>query len=260
MKDPTRKLKIPKNLRPKDKGILSWDQMWSILAGTARRDRLLLILDMTEALRPSELFALRWRSFDGHNTLSISETVYRRKIRSFGKTPGSLGKVHLPDDLASELRRWKLECKDRSPETFIFPNSEGGFIDAANYRFRVLKPLAKKLGIPRLNFQTLRRTMATQAQRMGSVKDDPGAPPSLAARHHGQRVHAGVAGKRPGDGRIGVRKTQGRRGIEVGSLGFATKCYQSTRTGVSKLLIPWWALQDSNLRLPPCEGGTLPLS
>jgi len=22
----------------------------------------------------------------------------------------------------------------------------------------------------------------------------------------------------------------------------------------------WWALQDSNLRLPPCEGGTLPLS
>ena len=22
----------------------------------------------------------------------------------------------------------------------------------------------------------------------------------------------------------------------------------------------WWALQDLNLRLPPCEGGTLPLS
>ena len=22
----------------------------------------------------------------------------------------------------------------------------------------------------------------------------------------------------------------------------------------------WWAVQDLNLRLPPCEGGTLPLS
>src|SRR5262249_22714232 len=22
----------------------------------------------------------------------------------------------------------------------------------------------------------------------------------------------------------------------------------------------WWAIEDSNLRLPPCEGGTLPLS
>jgi integrase len=27
------------------------------------------------------------------------------------------------------------------------------------------------LGIPKLNFQVLRRTMATQAQKMGSVKD-----------------------------------------------------------------------------------------
>jgi integrase len=31
--------------------------------------------------------------------------------------------------------------------------------------------LAKDLGIDRLNFQILRRTMATQAQSMGSVKD-----------------------------------------------------------------------------------------
>jgi len=73
--------------------------------------------------------------------------------------------------MASELRRWKLECKDRSAEAFIFPNADGGSIDTANYRFRVLKPLAEKLGIEKLNFQILRRTMATQAQRMGSVKD-----------------------------------------------------------------------------------------
>jgi integrase len=142
-----------------------------ILAKTVRRDRILLPLDMTEALRPSELLALRWRSFDDQNTLSITETVFRRQVRPFGKTPGSLSKVHLPDGMASELRRWKLECNDRSAEAFIFPNADGGFIDIANYRFRGLKPLAEKLGIEKLNFQILRRTMATQAQRMGSVKD-----------------------------------------------------------------------------------------
>src|ERR1700722_16998326 len=114
--DPTRKLKIPKNLRPKDKAILSWDEMWSILASTYRRDRLLLILDMTAALRPSELFALRWKSFDNSNTLSITETVYRGVIRPFGKTKKSLGKVHLPDGLAHELLLWKTECPDLSPE------------------------------------------------------------------------------------------------------------------------------------------------
>jgi integrase len=141
------------------------------LASTARRDRLLLMLDMTAALRPSELFALRWRSFDSCNTLSITETVYRGVIRPFGKTKKSLGKVHLPDGLAHELLRWKTECRDTSPDAFIFQNADGGILRVDNYRERVLKPLAQRLGLPKLNFQILRRTMATQAQNMGSVKD-----------------------------------------------------------------------------------------
>ena len=44
-------------------------------------------------------------------------------------------------------------------------------MDTGNYRNRVLNPLAEKLGIPNLNFQILCRTMATRAQKMGSVKD-----------------------------------------------------------------------------------------
>ncbi len=44
-------------------------------------------------------------------------------------------------------------------------------MDAGNYRNRVLNPLAEKLGLPKLNFQVMRRTMATQAQSMGSLKD-----------------------------------------------------------------------------------------
>ena len=126
---------------------------------------------MTEALRPSELFALRWRSFDDRNTLMITETVYRGELRPYGKTPGSLTKVYLPDGLTAELQSWKVESGDVSPADFIFPNADGGFLLVTNYRNRVLKPLAERLGIEKLNFQILRRTMATQAQNMGSVKD-----------------------------------------------------------------------------------------
>jgi integrase len=176
VKDPTRKLKIPKNLRQKDKQILTWEQLRAVLAKATRRDRLLLMLDMTDALRPSELFAIRWCTFDDENTLDLTETVYRGKLRPFGKTPKSLGKMHLPDDLAAELRQWKLECKKVSaksvlPDAFMFPNADGGFMDTANYRSRVLKPLADSLGIPKLNFQVIRRTIATRAQSLGSVKD-----------------------------------------------------------------------------------------
>lgn len=176
-KDPSRKLKIPKNLRPKNKQVLSWEQLWLALASTGRRDRLLLMLDMTEALRPSELFALRWRSFDGVDTLSITETIYKGTIRPFGKTEGSLTDVHLPPGLADELKIWKQETATKfqggivPEEAFIFPNARGGVMDTGNYRNRVLNPLAERLGLPKLNFQVMRRTMATQAQTMGSVKD-----------------------------------------------------------------------------------------
>ena len=44
-------------------------------------------------------------------------------------------------------------------------------MDTGNYRNRILNPLAEKLGLPKLNFQVLRRTMATLAQGKGSVKD-----------------------------------------------------------------------------------------
>ena len=129
------------------------------------------MLEMTDALRPSGLFAIRWRTFDGENTLDLTETVYRGEIRSYGKTPRSLGKMHLPDDLAADLRQWKLEGPDPSPQAFMFPNADGGIMDTSNYRSRVLKPLADSLGIPKLNFQVIRRTIARRAQSLGSVKD-----------------------------------------------------------------------------------------
>jgi integrase len=131
---------------------------------------MLLTLEMTDAFRPSELFALRWRSFDG-SKLTISETVCRGKIRPFGKTEKSLGDVLLPKGMVDDLWLWKQECPDSSPDSFIFPNTDGGFMDTGNYRNRILIPLAEKLGLPKLNFQVLRRTMATLAQGKGSAQD-----------------------------------------------------------------------------------------
>jgi len=170
LKDPSHKVTAPLNLRRKNKTVLTWDQLRLVLANLAHRDLVLLALEMTDALRPSELFALRWRSLEG-SKLAITETVYKGSIRSWGKTRRSLGDVHLPKGLADELWLWKQECPDPSPDAFIFPNSKGGCMDTGNYRNRILAPLAEKLGLPKLNFQVLRRTMATLAQKKGSVKD-----------------------------------------------------------------------------------------
>jgi len=178
-RNPARKLILPKELRPVNKVTLSWDQLRLVLASVSLRDRILLTLDMTETFRPSELFALRWNNFDmDGRTLTVNQTAYRGKLRDYGKTKKSIRSVHVPERLANDLWLWRQECPNPAPDGFLFPNARkrnganrNGFIRTDNYRARVLKPLAEELGLPKLNFQVLRRTMATLAQTKGSVKD-----------------------------------------------------------------------------------------
>jgi len=171
-KDPTRKLPVPTQLRATDRTTLSWEQLRRILNSLCLCDRILLELGMTNALRPSELFALRWRCFDEQeHTLCVNETVYKGNIRPWGKTRRSLGIIHVPEKLAADLLTLKELRRDVSPESFIFPNDHGGFIDADQFRKRVLHQLVKDLELPKLTFQVIRRTIATLAQKKGTVKD-----------------------------------------------------------------------------------------
>jgi len=150
-----------------------------VLNSVSLRDRILLTLDMTEAFRPSELFALRWKDFDMEaKTLTVNQTAYRGKLRNYGKTRKSLRTVNVPERLANDLWLWHEESPNLAPESFLFPNTrkrngatQPGVIRTDNYRARVLKALAQKLGLPKLNFQVLRRTIATLAQTKGNVKD-----------------------------------------------------------------------------------------
>jgi integrase len=189
-KDPARKVKVPAQLRETDTTTLTWDQLGLALMELALRDRILLELDMTNALRPSELLAFRWKCFDYDAcTLKIMETVYKGKIRPWGKTKKSLTVIHIPRKLADDLEAWRLECEERareaaskdktksphlSPDDFIFANEVGGFLDTDNFRKRVLHKLARDLELPKLTFQVIRRTIATLAQKKGTVKDVQG--------------------------------------------------------------------------------------
>ena len=132
-------------------------------------------LDMTDALRPSELFALRWNCFDPESSkLMIRETVYKGKIRSWGKTRKSLTPVHLPPILVADLEAWKARCPDSSPDAFIFSNENGGFLDTGNFRKRALHQLAETLNLPKLTLQVIRRTIATLSHTKGEMKATQG--------------------------------------------------------------------------------------
>jgi integrase len=64
------------------------------------------------------------------------------------------------------------ESKHSEPDDFIFANRlrQGGFIDPQNYR-RKMRKLGDELGLPKLAFQVIRRTIATLGQKKGTPKD-----------------------------------------------------------------------------------------
>jgi len=92
------------------------------------------------------------------------ETVYKSKIRPWGKTKKSLTVIHIPRSVADDLQQWREQCSDH-PGCLHFHERAGGFLDTDNYRKRVLHKLARKLKLPKLTFQVIRRTVATLAQR-----------------------------------------------------------------------------------------------
>ena len=100
-----------------------------------------------------------------------------------------IGSAPLPKQLAGDLQAWRLECEEKareafakgkrtsaslSPDDFIFENEDGGFLDTDNYRKRVLHKVARDLQLPKLTFQVIRRTIATLAQKKGTIKDVQG--------------------------------------------------------------------------------------
>ncbi len=176
-KDPARNVKAPENLKDTDKTTLSWEQLRAALSKLSLKERLILELDMTNALRPEELFGLRWRCYnysEKGSSLELRETVYRGKIRPWGKTRNSLRTIPIPKKLADDLWLWKQESPNSSPEAFIFANRKGHFMHVGNFRKRVLHRIAEELKLPKLTFQVIRRSIATLAQKKGGVKDVQG--------------------------------------------------------------------------------------
>jgi integrase len=175
-KDPARSVKVPANLRAVDKTTLTWEQLRAALDGLGEkslRDWILMKLDMSNALRPSEVFALRWRCLlQEPLILDIQETLYKGKIRTYGKTKGSITQVPIAKELADELAEWRAELsrkrRDVSPDAFIFGGRFAGPMDPSNFRKRILHKLAEELELPKLTFQVVRRTIATLAE--GHVK------------------------------------------------------------------------------------------
>ena len=170
-KNPARKLMNPET-KESEKHVLPKAHARLLLDSLPFRDRLMAMIAAFCAMRPGEIFGLRWSSWRGDH-FHVEGTAWRGVLRAGkAKTKGSKAPVTIPDVLLPALQMWREENLAAPGEALIFPSEKGTPIRPENWLRRRIKPITKQLGIHvPVNFQVWRRTFATNAQGFGNPKD-----------------------------------------------------------------------------------------
>lgn len=179
-KSPARRLAMPET-KPPDTTILPAATIMALIEGTEDpMDRCVLAIGIFCALRTSEVFGLTWGSYQSE-CLAIKNTVYEGHLQeSKLKTRASRAFVPIPHLVQPIVAEWHRVCEDTGPDDLMFStrgkrSRQGQKVpfDSTNFMERRVHPIADRLGIPRrlVTFQVMRRTVATDLQFHGTVKD-----------------------------------------------------------------------------------------
>jgi integrase len=170
-KNPARKLVNPET-KESEKQVLPKAHARLLLDSLPFRDKLMAMMAAFCAMRPGEIFGLRWSSWRGDH-FHIEGTAWRGTLRpGKAKTKASKAPVAIPDVLLPALQMWREENASAPTEALIFPSEKGTPMRPENWLRRRIKPVAEGLKISGpVNFQVLRRTFATNAQGFGNPKD-----------------------------------------------------------------------------------------
>src|SRR5882762_248655 len=96
-----------------------------------------------------------------------------------------------PELVRPVIEAWRSICKDSSPEALMFPtfgrgDRKGQAVprDGKNFLRCRIRPVSRKLGIPDrlVTFQVMHRTMVTDMQHHGTLKDTQGVLRQPASR------------------------------------------------------------------------------
>jgi integrase len=138
---------------------LTEEELGRLLAEVPDQWRLFFELLAQTGLRIGEAIALRWQDVDfDRRRVHVGRRYYRGGFAP-PKSRYGLRDVPIGPGLAVEIEaRWLFE---EDVEALVFPSSTGTVLDADNLRRRVLKPAARRAGVPWAGFHTFRHTCAT---------------------------------------------------------------------------------------------------
>ena len=155
-------IELPEKQDVREKHALTPTQVRSILAALAEPARTMVLLGVLTGMRVGEILALRWEDVDFLAGEIHVRRSYHRGVMGSPKTPRSRRMLPMPPELAEALRALR-----RASVELAFSTCRGTPLNDSNLLHRHLKPVGAKLGMPWLNWHTLRRTHATLFQQAG---------------------------------------------------------------------------------------------
>jgi integrase len=143
---------------------LTKDELQALLDELPIEWRVFFELLAHTGLRIGEAVALTWTDVDfGKRRVHIRRRLYRGRF-DVPKSRYGRRTIPLSQGLSRALWRLRGSVPDDAP---IFPSRSGAYLDPSNVMARVLKPAARRAGVPWAGFHTLRHTCATMLFRNG---------------------------------------------------------------------------------------------
>jgi integrase len=179
------RLPVPKSGRP-NKPYLTQQQFSVLVDLIAEPYATMLFTAAVTGLRPSEVIALRRRNVHG-DSITIDQRFCRgdwgapKSAASNATVPVNravIDRIRRLDGLTADVRAGNAVrripvVRSKGPDDLVFQSPQtGGPMQDNNILVRHLKPAARKLGMPWVNWQVLRRSFATWLKINGAdVRD-----------------------------------------------------------------------------------------
>ena len=168
-----------------EKPVMTQEQILALLGAIEDlHDLCLMYVAIFCGPRASEIMGFQWKSWTGIALMPYGTAYEGRFYKGRLKTQASRAPIPVSEQVRPVIEAWRRICKDSSPEALMFPTFGRGERtgqavprDGKNFLRCRIRPISRKVGIPDrlVTFQVMRRTMGTDMQHHGTLKDTQGA-------------------------------------------------------------------------------------